>query len=101
MENRYFECLKEIFIMAKGTSIITIACLCLVFGMGVKSYAQPGINPANIQEQMNKHIEKVKITNPIKYQDMVQRAGGNITHCCSCHVESCKKNIPTQQLPTQ
>lgn len=74
--------------MAKGISIITIASLCLVFvGMGVKSYAQPSINPANIQEQMKKHIEKVKLSNPGKYQEMMQKTGGNIIDCLSCHVE--------------
>ena len=86
--------------MAKGISIIIIACLCLVFGMGIKSFAQPRIAPANIQEQMKKHIDKVKLTNPGKYQAMIQRAGGNVTQCCSCHVESCVGKIPTQQIPT-
>jgi hypothetical protein len=73
--------------MSKGISIIIIACLCLVFGMGVRSYAQPMINPADIQEKMKEHIEKVKLKNPQKYQEMVQRAGGSITQCTDCHKE--------------
>lgn len=83
--------------MAKGISIIIIAYLCLVFGMGVKSYAQPRITPANIQEQMKKHIEKVKLTNPGKYQAMLQRAGGNVTQCTDCHQEVLKGNLPSQK----
>ncbi len=54
-------------------------------------------------KQMQRHIGKVKIKNPIKYQELVQRAGGNITHCCSCHVEvkACEGIIsPTPQRPT-
>ena len=78
-----------------------------MFGFDMKSYAQPvSVQPmtdtTNIQEQMNKHLEEMKIKNPKKYEEMVKRAGGNITHCCSCHVEvkACAGNIPTQQRPT-
>jgi len=67
--------------MARGISILTIVCLCLMFGIEDISYADSKINPALMQE----HIEKVKLTNPRKYQAMIQRAGGNITHCSSCH----------------
>lgn len=84
--------------MAKGILIITIASLCLVFvGMGVKSYAGPPINPTDIQEQMKKHIEKVKLTNPGKYQAMMQGAGGNITQCTDCHQEVLKGKFPSQK----
>lgn len=82
--------------MTKGLNI-AIACLCLVFGMGIKLYAQPSITPANIQEQMKKHIEKVKLTNPGKYQAMMQRAGGNVTQCTDCHQEVLKGNLPSQK----
>jgi hypothetical protein len=68
--------------MAKDVLLI-IVCLYLMFGMGVISYAGPSMNPAVMQN----HIEEVKRTNPGKYQAMVQRAGGNITDCCSCHKE--------------
>jgi hypothetical protein len=59
----------------------------MIFGMGIKSYAQPTITPPNIQEKMQDHIEKVKLKNPQKYQEMTQRAGGNITQCTDCHIE--------------
>ena len=76
--------------MAKGI-VITIVCLCLVVVMCVKSYAQPRTNPANLQEQMKSHIEKIKLQNPQKYQEMMQRTGGNVTKCTDCHQELLKR----------
>jgi hypothetical protein len=66
---------------------LTILCLCLVFGGGIKLYAQPNTNTPDLQEKMKGHIEKVKVSNPQKYQEMVQRAGGDITKCTDCHKE--------------
>ncbi len=64
--------------------------------MGIKSYAGPMINTASLEEHMKVHIEKVKLTNPKKYQDMMKRAGGKITDCRSCHIEikSSERYIP-------
>jgi hypothetical protein len=79
--------------------IVAIAlCSCwLVFGGGnVFAANMMKVDPAILRE----HSDKMKIKNPQKYQSMIERAGGNITHCCSCHVESCAENIPTQQRPT-
>lgn len=74
--------------MAKGKSIMTVVFLCLLSGIGVNTYAQPPkISSVDLKENMQRHIEKVKIKSPQKYQTMVQRAGGNITDCLSCHVE--------------
>lgn len=84
--------------MMKRIIITTTTFLCLIFGIHV--YASPIISQEDYIQKMNAHIEKMKIKNPIKYEEMVKRAGGNITHCCSCHVESCAGNLPTQQLPT-
>lgn len=83
--------------MAKGILIITIACLCLMFGIGIKSYAQPQINTEDVKEHIRVHLEKVKLKNPIKYQEMVQRAGGNITQCTDCHIELKKENVSSAQ----
>jgi hypothetical protein len=83
--------------MLKGISIITIVCLCLMFGMGVISYAGPPINPTNIQEHIKVHLEKVKLKNPQKYQEMMQKAGGNPTQCTDCHQEVLKGNLPGQK----
>jgi hypothetical protein len=41
---------------------------------------------------MQGHIEKVKRTNPKKCQAMIDRAGGDINSCGSCHVEVEMKN---------
>ncbi len=79
--------------MAKGILILTIVCLCLMSGIGVKSNAELRVNLKQEDiEKMQRHVEKVKITNPGKYQNMIERAGGNITGCCSCHKEVCEKN---------
>jgi len=75
--------------MAKGISILAIVCLCLMFIMGVGLYAETTTNPA---PAMQEHIEKVKLSNPEEYQAMVERAGGNITECCSCHKGLCESN---------
>lgn len=85
--------------MSKYISIIIIVCICFIFGKEVKSYAQPLTNDTNFQEQMKSHIEKMKIKSPQKYQAMIQRAGGNLTHCCSCHIEvkGCAGYIPAKQ----
>jgi len=71
---------------------LTIFCLCLVFGAGIKLYAQPLTNTPDLQEKMKDHIEKVKVANPQKYQGMVLRAGGNITQCTDCHKEVIEEN---------
>lgn len=76
--------------MAKYISILTIASLCLMFIMGVRLYAESTVNPAPTMEE---HIEKVKLSNPDKYEAMLERAEGTITDCCSCHKESCEGNL--------
>lgn len=78
--------------MVNLRSVLTTFCLCLALAMGVKSYAQPRITPADIQEKMKQHIEEVKVKNPQKYQEMIQRAGENITQCTDCHKEVIEGN---------
>ena len=78
--------------MGSIRSVLTIFCLCLIFGIGVKSYAQPPkMSSADLKEQMQRHIEKVKIKSPQKYRAMVQEAGSNITDCLSCHKDIIKR----------
>ena len=72
--------------MARSVLILTIVCICLIFGMGGISYARSEMNPALMQ----KHMEKMKQTKPQEYKVMVERAGGNIKDCLSCHEESFK-----------
>ena len=83
--------------MVKNISIILIGFLFFVFGIDAKSYAQPMKNPAFLKEQMQGHIDKMRIKSPQKYQAMIQRAVGNITQCTDCHQEVLKGNFPSQK----
>jgi len=84
--------------MLKRVTIITIICLSLIFCGKVNSDAQPIISPADQLKLMNEHIAKVKIKNPQKYQKMVERAGNNITDCCSCHIEVYEGSVSPCQM---
>jgi hypothetical protein len=81
--------------MSKVLSTLTILCICLMSIMEARSYANPVMKPLNAQEklQMQEHVEKVRINNPGKYQIMIEKAGGNVTDCCSCHKELCSGSI--------
>lgn len=80
--------------MIKGLLTIIGTCLCLIFGLHTSMlYAASQGNPGNMQD----HIEKVKRKNPAGYQEMVDKAGGNITNCLSCHIEINKKNNSSGQ----
>ena len=83
MENLYSDVMKGVFLMARGVLIFIIVCICLIFGMGDISYTASEVNPALMQ----KHMEKMKHAKPQKYRAMVERAGGNINDCFSCHGE--------------
>jgi len=85
--------------MLKHVTIITIICLSFIFCGKVNSDAQPIISPSDQLQGMKEHIEKAKKKNPKKYEEMLQRASGNITDCCSCHIEVYKGSIsPCQKL---
>lgn len=60
--------------------------------MVFKSYAQLQTSAQDLQE-MQRHIDKMKIMSPQKYQEMVQRAGGVVTKCTDCHKEVLERNI--------
>lgn len=80
--------------MVKRLLTIIGSCLCLVLSVQTSlSYAAPQKNPAVMQD----HIEKVKRTNPAGYQEMVDKAGGNIINCVSCHTDINKKKNPSGQ----
>jgi hypothetical protein len=86
--------------MAHMRIVLTVICLCLMFGTGVTLYAQPPrVSSEELQQRMQEHIDKVKITNPGEYQKMIERAGESITHCCSCHQETCEQSFQGQ-IPT-
>ena len=83
--------------MIKGLLTMTGSCLCLLLFLQANLvYAAAQRNPATMQN----HIEKVKRKNPAEYQKMVDKAGGNITNCISCHTDiGKKKNTPGQTAP--
>lgn len=82
--------------MVKTLLTIKAGCLCLIICLQTGLlYAAQG-NPAIMQD----HIEQVKRKNPVAYQEMVDKAGGNVTSCLSCHIDlDKKKNAPGQVTP--
>ena len=73
-------------------SVLTIFSLCVVSNILDISCAQSQTSTQDLQQIMKDHIEKVKLKNPQKYQEMVQRAGENITKCTDCHNEVIEGN---------
>ncbi|OGW38275.1 MAG: hypothetical protein A2Y97_04635 [Nitrospirae bacterium RBG_13_39_12] len=78
--------------MIKKIIIITTTFLFIISGIHV--YAGPIIGQEEYKQKMNGHIEKMKLKNPQKYQEMMQKTGGNITNCIDCHKEILNKNLP-------
>ncbi len=73
--------------------IITVS---LVFGTTMLTAAASKPNPVKMQ----RHVDKVKITHPAKYQEMLQKAGGQIEDCLSCHNDMKTKKDPSEyRLP--
>ncbi len=46
--------------------------------------------------RMQRHIDEVKITHPAKYQEMLDKAGGVIVDCLSCHNDMKTKRLPSE-----
>ncbi len=51
------------------------------------------------QKRMQKHVDKVKITHPKEYQDMVDKANGIISGCLSCHKDMNRKKDSSSFRP--
>ena len=82
--------------MMRGMVILTMICLFMTFGMINVLDASSVTTPPLMQ----KHIEKVKRTKPKKYEAMIQRAGGSITGCRSCHEKVGKEKKPSNPPPS-
>jgi len=78
-------------IMISKLRVIIIAILISSVGMIALSGAVP-TNPARMQQ----HVDKVKITHPKEYQEMMEKAGGVIEGCTSCH-----KDLKTKKAPSE
>ena len=49
------------------------------------------VDSEELKKSMQEHVERMRTLKPGKHQEMVDKAGGRITNCCSCHVELCEK----------
>lgn len=49
--------------------------------------AASAFDTSDIKEHIKKHLEKVKISNPKKYQERMETNRGNIHACIDCHEE--------------
>ena len=78
--------------MFKNILIGVITCFFLMVAFTNATSAASRIDPV----QMDQHIEDVKRTNPQEYQKMVDKAGGNIVDCLSCHVNLKLKKDPSE-----
>jgi len=89
--------MEDILMMAISLLTIKAGCLCLIICLQTSLlYAASQGNPVVMQN----HIEQVKRKNPVVYQEMVDKAGGNVTSCLSCHIDmDKKKNISGQANP--
>jgi hypothetical protein len=93
---------KRGIIMMKSFLLLIIICLYSTIII-VDILDADVIIPAPLTQEelqkMQEHIEKVKVTNPKKYNDMIERAGGSVTHCCGCHKEVCEPSTQ-EEIPT-
>jgi hypothetical protein len=71
--------------MIRRIIITTMTFLFLIFGIYV--YAGPVIGQEEPQQKIKGHINKVKSTDHKKHNEIVKKAGGNITQCTDCHIE--------------
>lgn len=44
-------------------------------------------SPADQQKVLEQHLEQVKRSNPRKYQEMLDKAGGVARDCRDCHTD--------------
>ena len=49
------------------------------------------VDSEEFKRSMQEHEAKMRILKPSKHREMVEKAGGKITNCCSWHVELCDK----------
>lgn len=73
--------------MWKTISITVLICLLVAAGGAKRLHAGAEAGEEALPKGMKDHIDKVKISNPQKYQEMVQRAGQTIRECRDCHKE--------------
>lgn len=67
--------------MVKVLTILTVIATTPVLGIITVSAEIATPDPVKMQ----RHVEEVIITHPDKYQEMLEKAGGTIKDCLSCH----------------
>lgn len=70
--------------LLQGTFVLYL-CYYVTLFPGREACAGSKTEDAEMEKFMKKHIEEVKLKNPAKYKAVVDKAGGNITSCTSCH----------------
>ena len=68
----------------KNILLVMLILVSLVFGLNNISHSNQLAERQRVY--MQKHVNKVKIEKPRKYQEMVNKAG-TIVNCLSCHEE--------------
>jgi hypothetical protein len=74
------------------TLMFLITVLCFAFTL----VSTPDANTKPDLVKMQRHVDKVKITHPATYQDMLVKAGGIIEDCTSCHGDMKTKKLPSE-----
>jgi hypothetical protein len=75
--------------ITRNISIALIISLCMIFGLQSRSHSNTMAERQRIY--LEKHVQKVRLEKPKAYQEMVDKAGGTIVNCLSCHDEEFKK----------
>ena len=74
-------------------TIVIMALFSLMYGSPYLGHAASNAPKAKLSDQkseMDRHVERVKVSAPQKYREMIERAGGAATKCTDCHIEVLK-----------
>ena len=69
----------------KNISLVFLILVCLIFGLQSISHSDSLAERQRIY--LEKHVAKVRTEKPKEYQEMVEKAGGTVVNCLSCHEE--------------
>lgn len=69
--------------------LASLISLCLILGLQSFSHSETMSEKQRIY--LEKHVQKVRVEKPREYQEMVDKAGGTIVNCLSCHEEEFSK----------
>lgn len=82
----------------KIISLAVAAALCLIFGFqGISHSSGADTMPEKLRAYMKLHVDKVKVENPDEYQEMMDKAGGVVHDCMSCHEDEFRNSLEDDQ----